>query len=132
MTTSAHSPRGTASDSLLLQVNSDNILQVRNAYLAQQERLDDALRTTRNSQSLTGLAPGQDPISTDYAPFFNRRIAIIGSRFEAHAKELREATNRLGEAAREYGLTEGEIEQSFRDFQSRTAGAPGPRPVVDR
>lgn len=132
MVTSAHSPRGTSSDSLLIQVDSRNILQVRNAYVAQQERLVDALRAAQNSRSRTGLAPGRDPISVDYADIFGRKVDTVVDRFRDHVAELREATNRLGEAAREYGFTEDEIEQSFTDFRSRTAGTPGPPLVVDR
>lgn len=132
MTTSAHSPRGTASDSLLMQVNSDNILQVRNAYLAQQQRLADAVRTAQHGRPLTGLAPGRDPISLDYAPVFGTKVGTVVDRVRNHVEELREATNRLREAAREYGFTEDEIKQSFTDFRSRTAGTPGPPLVVDR
>lgn len=132
MTTSAHSPRGTASDSLLLQVNSDNILQVRNAYLAQQLALAQALRNTRNSQAM--VLPGQDPISIDFAPFFDRKIGLIVDRVRSHVEELREATRRLSEAAREYGHTEEQVEQSFKDFQARNAvvATPGPPLVMDR
>lgn len=130
MTTSARSPRGTASDSLLVQVNPDNILQVRNAYLAQQQRLDDTLQDARRSRA--AILPGRDPISIDYAPVFGSRVDAVVDRFRAHVEELREATNRLGEAAREYGFTEDEIEGSFKDFRSRTAGTPDPPPVVDR
>lgn len=132
MTTSAHSPRGTASDSLLVQVNSDNILRVRNAYLTQQQRLADAVQTAQSSRSRSGLAPGRDPISVDYAPVFGTKVDVVVDRFRDHVEELREATNRLGEAAREYGFTEDEIKQSFTDFQARTAGTPGPPLVVDR
>lgn len=130
MTTSAHSPRGTASDSLLVQVDPDNILQVRNAYLTQQQRLTDAVLAARRDR--TRILPGRDPISVDYADVFGQKVNTVVDRFRAHVDELREATNRLGEAAREYGFTEDEIEGSFRDFRSRTAGTPGPPRVVDR
>lgn len=130
MTTSAHSPRGTASDSLLVQVNSDNVLQVRNAYRTQQQRLDDTLHDARQSQGR--ILPGRDPISTYYGPVFESRVDAVLERFRAHVEELREATNRLAEAAREYGYTEDAIKQSLTDFQSRTTGTPGPPRVVDR
>lgn len=111
MTTSAHRPRGTASDALLLQVHVGNVLQVRAAYLRQRDAVDTAVVNARRDFSLRPC--GGDPVSNDYTPEFQSKLTAIADVHERHVRELDDAIERLEDAAREYGLTEDQIRDSF-------------------
>lgn len=125
MTTPAHSRRGTASDSLLVQVHAGNVLQVRNTLLQQQEDIKAVLLQTRTDLRLRQL--GQDPISQDATPMFQAKIDQIVRVHWDHVRELSEATDRLREAALHYGHTDDEIDAAFA-AHSREVGPL----VVDR
>lgn len=100
-----------------MQVNAGNVLQVRAAFLAQQNALQAATTQARHDFSITPC--GGDPVSDDYTPEFQRKLSAIVEVHERHVRELMEATDRLGEAALEYGYTEDEIGNSLAGFLER-------------
>ncbi|MEJ8281466.1 hypothetical protein [Pseudonocardia spirodelae] len=122
MTTSAHEPRRTASDGLMLQVSAANVLQLHRLYLAQYTEMADALEESRLAFTLG--QPGHDPISHDYTPDFQTRVNAIVAMYKTERDELREVSERLAEAAREYGHAEAEIADSFRRAYPHLAPPP--------
>ena len=112
MTTPAHGSRGTASDPLLLQVDVDNVLRVGRVLATQRDALETAL--TRAERDLDLSPCGLDPVSNDAAQLFRPKLQEIKAVHWAHLEEVEEATNRLADAARHYGLDEELIEHAFR------------------
>lgn len=111
MTSPAHAPRGTASDSLLTQINIDNVIQVHNALHKQEQDMRILLHNANRELHLDPA--GGDPISAEVTPRFRAKIAEIKAVHWAHVHELAEATERLRQAARHYGFTDDEIGDSF-------------------
>lgn len=112
MTSPAHAPRGTASDSLLTQVNVDNVLQVRNVLHKQERDIKTLLGQANRDLDL--LPAGADPISADVTPLFRAKLDQIKQVHWAHVRELEEATERLRETALHYGFTENDVDESFK------------------
>ncbi|WP_179956591.1 PE domain-containing protein [Pseudonocardia autotrophica] len=113
----ARLPRGTASDSLMTQIDIGNVLQVRDALAEQSRSIQQALRAAYGLSNIGRC--GDDPVSRDAQKMFQREIEEIFAAQRAHIAELDEACDRLGEAARQYGLVEDEAADSFR-----STGAP--------
>lgn len=111
VTSSAREPRGTASDALMLQVSPANVLQVRAAFVVQRQAIETATAQARRDFSIVEC--GGDPVSRDYTPEFRRKLFAIAEVHQRHAEEIAEAIQRLDEAAREYGLVEDEVTDSF-------------------
>lgn len=108
----ARLPRGTASDSLMTQIDIGNVLQVRDALAQQARAIQQALE---GAGKLTDIPRcGDDPVSRDAQKMFQREIDRIIAAHKAHIAELDEACARLGEAARQYGLTDDDTAASFR------------------
>lgn len=124
MTSPAHDPRGTASDSLLAQISVHNVLQVRNVLHKQERDIKTILGAAEKNLDLK--PPGRDPISNDATALFRAKIQQIKDVHWAHVHELSEATERLREAAAHYGFTEDEIRDSFLAHDAAA------RPPVDR
>ncbi|BBG04288.1 MULTISPECIES: hypothetical protein [Pseudonocardia] len=112
MAIDAFRPRGTASDSLMTQINITNVQQVRAALATQAGSIQEALRT---ASGLTAIPRcGDDPISRDAQKMFQAKINHIIDTHTAHLAELLEACRRLDEAAVQYGLVEADNTESFR------------------
>lgn len=118
-------PRGSASDSLLAQVNAANVLAVHRALRTQFESMLAALGDVAWMNDIPACA--EDPVSKDAKAQFQPKVRAILEVHTAHCNEVKEAADRLREAARQYGFTENEIEASFR----RDAG-PVPTPAARR
>lgn len=100
----------------MTQVNPDNVLQVRNALRQQMETMLPALQ---DATFATRLIPcGPDPISIDATPMFQHKIDAILKIHWAHYTEIKEAVDRLSEAARDYGYAEDQIRRSFTQSQA--------------
>ncbi|MFP5021097.1 hypothetical protein [Pseudonocardia phyllosphaerae] len=124
MSTPAHLPRGTESDSLLIQVNIDNVLQIHNVLHRQE--LDVTAILLRAREETTLRQCGEDLISIDVTPMFQAKIDEIINIHWAHVAELQEATKRLREAARHYGFTDDDVQNSFVAHDEATPA------IVDR
>lgn len=95
-----------------MQIDIDNVLQVGRTLASQRDALELAL--SRAERDLD-LAPcGLDPVSRDAAQLFRAKVGQITAVHWAHFEEVREATDRLTEAARHYRLDETLIERAFR------------------
>ena len=112
MATEPAHPAGKASDSLMMQVTPENVLQVRNAIKLQADAIRDALQSVGN-ELVVGFC-GKDPTSSDAASAFNPKIQEVTDIHWRHHAELSEAVVRLSQAAQEYGLTEQQIDDSFK------------------
>ncbi|WP_141286937.1 PE domain-containing protein, partial [Pseudonocardia saturnea] len=89
-----------------------NVLQVRDALAEQSRSIRQALRAADSLRHIDRC--GDDPVSRDAQKMFQREIGEIFAAQKAHMAELDEACDRLGEAARQYGLVEDEAVDSFR------------------
>ncbi|MBW0106348.1 PE domain-containing protein [Pseudonocardia sp. KRD291] len=112
----ATEPSARASDSLMTQVNRDNVLQVRNVIQQQVREMQDALQSATLGSHVR--ACGGDPISAEATPLFNSKIAKVLELHWAHLDELRDATEQLTATAERYGYTEEEIARSFAKFEA--------------
>ncbi|MBC3194632.1 hypothetical protein H7X46_26640 [Pseudonocardia sp. C8] len=117
MSTSAHDPRGSASDSLITQINIDNVMQACRIF---DEQVTSMQRAIQNSALLRNIpACGKDIVSADAQALFQSKIDRILAVHQDHLEEVREARDRLKKAALQYGFTEDQVETSLR------AGTPG-------
>lgn len=119
MTVDAHQSRGTASDSLMAQINVDNVVAVHALLAAQAARMRELLLNANWMQDLP--LPGQDPISRDARELFQPKVNQILDVHWAHYAEVREAADRLREAARQYGHDDNEITSAFAAESERFA-----------
>ena len=100
-----------AVESLALQVDRDTVLQARAALLGEAQRLKDEIGF-RTVDMQVGEC-GRDPVSSDAAPAFNERIAVLIQNCQQYTEDLEAAAGSLSNIARQYGFTESEISQSF-------------------
>ena len=112
MNSPAHEARGTASDPLIVQIDISNVLRVGQVLASQRDALELALSRAERELDLTPC--GLDPVSGDAAQQFRTKLQQIKAVHWAHFEEIREATDRLVEAARHYELDEELIEKTFR------------------
>ncbi|GAA1392874.1 hypothetical protein GCM10009613_38640 [Pseudonocardia kongjuensis] len=112
MDTDAHAPRGTASDSLMTQIDVTNVRQVRAVLLREIDSVQQALRDASDLRAIPRC--GDDPVSIDAQRMFQAQINHILDTHKAWVEELREACERLDLAAQEYGLVEERNATSFR------------------
>ncbi|ANY05510.1 PE domain-containing protein [Pseudonocardia sp. HH130630-07] len=110
--TQAHEPRGTESDSLMVQVDRDNVLGICSELRYQVEQMYTALETA--DRNAVQPPCGDDPVSIDAARAFDAKIEQIRDVHWAHLAEIERAIGRLREAAAEYGFTNDDIEASFK------------------
>ncbi|WP_232021351.1 MULTISPECIES: hypothetical protein [Pseudonocardia] len=111
----ARLPRGTASDDLMTQIHIGNVRQVRAALADQAHSIQQALREADDLNHIGRC--GDDPISRDAQRMFQAKIDTIVAAHRAYVVELDEACDRLGEAARQYGLTDDDTAESFRSTE---------------
>ena len=106
MQTSAHQPRGSISDALMLQVNKDNVMRV---YLHMDEQARALQRGRFTADRLREIPPcGDDPASLDAVSVFQPKIDLITDLHRRYMNEVLEARDRLKKTAQEYGLIEDE------------------------
>ena len=103
----------------MAQVNSANVLAVRNELRFQAEQMQRALH--RASWDCRVEPCGQDPVSLDAAKTFDAKIQRIIEAHTAHLNEITEAADRLYEAARQYGYTEESIRASLDSMRPALA-----------
>ena len=98
-----------------MRVTPDNVLQIRNALLAEslvlREHLDQA------SQAAVVGKPGADEVSRRAAPAFNATIMALFEECRAYVAALADVAGRLGGMAQGYGYTTQQINDSFEKFQ---------------
>ncbi|OLL71143.1 hypothetical protein Ae168Ps1_5646c [Pseudonocardia sp. Ae168_Ps1] len=111
MTIDAARPRGTASDSLMVQITTGNVVQVHAILAAQAERMYTALKDAEWLRNLPAV--GQDPVSLDARRAFQPKVNHILDTHWAHYVEVREAADRLLVAARQYGHAEDAIDHAL-------------------
>jgi hypothetical protein len=107
-------------DALGLQVNRDNVLQVRNALKAEFDRLGDLMLF--HGPMLHVGECGPDPISIPASFSFNTKVEALANQCRGYVRALGEAANELAETARGYGYTEQHIEASLTPLEN---GRPG-------
>jgi hypothetical protein len=114
-------------DALGLQVNRDNVLQVRNALKAESVRLGRLMRMHGPMLHLGECGP--DPVSAPAAGLFNRKVEALAGQCNSYVESLREAANLLEGTARSYGYNEEQIQASFDAFRPNQLDSPteGPR-----
>lgn len=119
----AREPRGQASDSLLLQIDIDNVMQV---YRFFDHQATEMLKAQRRAAALRDIpACAGDPVSLDAAAIFQPKISAIADVHAAYVTEILEARDRLREAAQQYGLIEAGSAASFGSARSAPeAGEP--------
>ena len=98
-------------ESLIMQVNSDTVLQARAAVLAEAYRLRTSIQVN-SVKAHIGLC-GDDPVSHDAKAAFNERIDALLGQCRQYTDDLEAAGHALGDTARTYGYTEDEITASF-------------------
>ncbi|GAA5172665.1 hypothetical protein GCM10023321_72870 [Pseudonocardia eucalypti] len=98
-------------EQLALQVTPQTVLQVRNGFLGEAQRLQDALR--HHAANIVVGPVGGDPLSQPAANVFNEHIKFTLAKCQAYVNQLRTQGDKLSQTARSYGHTEQEIKQSF-------------------
>ena len=111
------SSASSASDSLMTQVNRDNVLAVRNVIKRQADDLQRLLQATLLDAQI--FPCGGDPISKEATPIFNTKIRQVMKVHWTHLHELHDAVDRLDETAHSYGFTEDQVTRSFADFEAK-------------
>lgn len=94
-----------------MRVTPQNVLQIRNALLAEAQLMADKVQRARTE--CTVGEPGRDPVSLEMAPMFNGKIGALLGEWDAYVRSLKEGAGALGQMAKAYGRTEQEIKDSF-------------------
>ncbi|WP_344024452.1 hypothetical protein [Pseudonocardia kongjuensis] len=108
----ARVPRGTASDSLMTQINISNVLEVHAALEHQIHSIQTAIIKAAPLRNIPRC--GDDLVSRDAQKMFQAKIDHILDTHDVYLAELHEACTRLKDAAVQYGLIEDETAESFR------------------
>jgi len=97
----------------MTQITVTNVLQTHAALTKQADAMQIALVDA--SLNLTNIPRcGEDPVSKDAQRAFQAKIDLILRMHNAHLAELREACERLRQAAVQYGLIEDDVTDSLR------------------
>ena len=115
-----------------MQVTPSNVLQIRNALLAESQLLSDKVAVA--SSTIQVGEPGLDEVSKSAAPAFNNKINALLNQCQAYGNALAEAAGNLEQMAKGYGHTEQQISESFTKFQSDNpapSSAPGSTSAPD-
>jgi len=114
-------------DALGLQVNRDNVLQVRNALKTESVRLNQLMQL--HGRGLEVGECGPDPVSGPAAELFNKKVKALAGQCMGYVQALADAADVLIRSARAYGYNEEQIKASFDAFQPHQVGSPteGPR-----
>jgi hypothetical protein len=100
--------------SLRLQVNPDNVLQIRNSLEAESVYL----RKQIAQFSVLGRVgePGNDLVSKPAAEGFNAKIDPYWTEQSAYAALLHSMADEFEQTAKSYGIAEQQIQDSFTTF----------------
>jgi hypothetical protein len=101
-------------DHLGMQVTPENVLQIRNVLKAEAVRLAAVMGA--NDYKLRVGPCGADPVSDDASRGFNAKIDRLKAQCYGYIDALDGAVKLLEQTAATYGLSEQEIEGSFRSF----------------
>lgn len=112
-------------DHLGMQVNPENVLQIRAALLTEADRLDAMLQ--RHYTSLGIRAPAPDPVSGATEQVLNPKIHRLTDQFKAYVGALKAAGAELAGTAQGYGYTEQQITDSFKTQGQDSASEGMPR-----
>jgi hypothetical protein len=107
-------------DALGLQVNRDNVLQVRNALKTEFDRLRRLMAL--HAPMLRVGECGPDPVSGPAALLFNDKVQALTGQCTGYVEALGDAADALEQTARAYGYNEGQIVASFTAFQATEHG----------
>lgn len=135
MQTSAHTPTGAPTDSLMVQIDETNVLQVHHELRLHADLMKEAQFESANQGPYS--ACGGDVVSVRAGKAFKDKIDQIKKVHDAHRRELSDAADRLRDAARQYGYTDTAIDASFADARDGIAARltgirsapPAPRPA---
>lgn len=109
-----------------MRVTPQNVLQIRNALLAEAQLMADKIQRARTECAVG--EPGLDPVSLEMAPMFNGKIGALLAEWDAYVRSLKDGAGTLGQMARAYGRTEQEVGDSFARYQrdNPPPAQPGP------
>jgi hypothetical protein len=99
--------------SLRLQVNPDNVLQIRNSLEAESQYLRTQIGRYRSAR--VG-EPGNDLVSKPAAEGFNAKIDPYWTEQSAYAALLHSMADEFEQTAKSYGIAEQQIQDSFTTF----------------
>jgi uncharacterized protein YukE len=99
-----------------MQVTPANVLQIRNALLAESQLLSDKVAVATGRATVG--KPGQDPVSETASDGFNQKIKALMDQCHGYVNALTEAAASLEQTAKSYGHTEQQINESFIKFQT--------------
>jgi hypothetical protein len=91
----------------MVQIDAHNVLAVHALLAAQAEAMVVALRDANGLRAIPRC--GDDVVSVDAQAAFQAKIDSILDIHQAHADEVREAADRLREAALQYRYTDDDI-----------------------
>jgi hypothetical protein len=93
-----------------MQINRDNVLQVRAVILGEVTRLHESLRGAKN---LKAGRCGGDPVSGDAELAFTERAQDLIDHFFLYVADLKIIADALRDSATAYGFTEAQIAGSM-------------------
>jgi len=99
-----------------MQVTPANVLQIRNALLAESQLLHDKVLAAQRQVHVG--KPGNDEVSESAAEGFNTKIKALLDQCQAYVDALAAAAGNLSQMAKSYGHTEQQINDSFKNFQT--------------
>lgn len=91
----------------MTEITTHNVLAVHAVLARQADSISSALRDADWMRDIPRCA--DDPISRDAKTIFQTKIIAILDVHQAHLDEIREAANRLREAALQYGYTDDDV-----------------------
>ena len=100
-----------------LQINKDNVRQVRATILHAVDHAKDTLSEARARMRLEPCA--EDPVSEEAAAAWNARLVdapdSYAERLQQYVDSLYHLCDQLEDTAKQYGYTEEEITNTFKD-----------------
>ncbi|GAY11085.1 PE domain-containing protein [Pseudonocardia sp. N23] len=93
-----------------MQINRDNVLQVRAVIIGEVKRLQETLRWSR---LLKADRCGGDPVSADAAAAFTERAQALIDYFFLYVDDLQRIADSLKDSATAYGFTDLQIADSL-------------------
>lgn len=104
-----------------LQVNKDNVLQVRATILHAVDDADAKLKDTIDGMRMEPC--GQDPVSIEAAAAWNARLVdapdSYAKRLTAYIDSLHNLCDQLKDTAKQYGYTEDDITNAFNAIEDK-------------
>lgn len=93
-----------------MQINRDNVLQVRAVIISEVDRLSESLRGAKN---LKAYRCGGDPVSGDAEVAFTERAQALIDHFFLYVADLQRIADVLTYSAAAYGFTDSQIADSM-------------------